>query len=136
MLHNVRQNSFHKMGAIYMFSWQKKMTMKLMHVFSATHTVVIKIGSQSISATKINHHNHPFPISLTLFFQKTAFYFVLPSEEYPTTFKLSPLAYYGRPLSVSGRPCYILPMFFYLFFLWPPYSPAMVNGGSRKFYTW
>jgi len=22
---------------------------------------------------------------------------------------------YGRPLSVSGRPCYILPMFFYLF---------------------
>ena len=23
---------------------------------------------------------------------------------------------YGRPLSVSGRPCYILPMFFYYFF--------------------
>ena len=48
-------------------------------------------------------------------------------------------AYYGRPLSVSGRPCYILPMFYlfiYLFILWPPYSPAMVNGGSRKFYTW
>ena len=45
--------------------------------------------------------------------------------------------YYGRPLSVSRRPCYILPMFFiYLFFLWPPYSPALVNGGSRKFYTW
>ena len=46
--------------------------------------------------------------------------------------------FYGRPLSVSGRPCYILPMFFvYLFiFLWPPYSPALVNGGSRKFYTW
>ena len=22
------------------------------------------------------------------------------------------------------------------FFLWPPYSPALVNGGSRKFYTW
>ena len=42
--------------------------------------------------------------------------------------------YYGRTLSVSGRPCYILPMF--LFFLWPPYSPALVNGGSRKFYTW
>jgi len=42
--------------------------------------------------------------------------------------------YYGRPLSVSGRPCYILPMFIY--FLWPPYSPALVNGGSRKFYTW
>ena len=44
---------------------------------------------------------------------------------------------YGRPLSVSGRPCYILPMFIYLFiYLWPPYSPALVNGGSRKFYTW
>jgi len=45
---------------------------------------------------------------------------------------------YGRPLSVSGRPCYILPMFLfiYLFILWPPYSPALVNGGSRKFYTW
>ena len=24
--------------------------------------------------------------------------------------------HYGRPLSVSGRPCYILPMFFYIFF--------------------
>ena len=24
----------------------------------------------------------------------------------------------------------------FLFFLWPPYSPALVNGGSRKFYTW
>jgi len=23
----------------------------------------------------------------------------------------------------------------YLFFLWPPYSPALVNGGSRKFYN-
>ena len=28
-------------------------------------------------------------------------------------------------LSVSGRPCYILSMFF-LYFLWPPYSPAQV----------
>ena len=25
---------------------------------------------------------------------------------------------------------------FFLFFLRPPYSPALVNGGSRKFYTW
>ena len=25
---------------------------------------------------------------------------------------------------------------FLLFFLWPPDSPALVNGGSRKFYTW
>ena len=23
---------------------------------------------------------------------------------------------YGRPLSVSGRPCYILPMFLFIFF--------------------
>jgi len=45
--------------------------------------------------------------------------------------------YYGRPLSVSGRPCYILPMFYlFIYFLWPPYSPALVNGSSQKFYTW
>ena len=25
---------------------------------------------------------------------------------------------------------------FIYFFLWPPYSPALVNGGSPKFYTW
>ena len=43
------------------------------------------------------------------------------------------VAVYGRPLSVSGRPCYILP---FKKNLWPPYSPALVNGGSRKFYTW
>jgi len=30
---------------------------------------------------------------------------------------------------------YILPMFFYIF-LWPLYSLALVNGGSRTFYTW
>jgi len=30
---------------------------------------------------------------------------------------------------------YFANVFFYLF-LWPPYSPALVNGGSRKFYTW
>ena len=42
--------------------------------------------------------------------------------------------YYGRPLSVSGRP-YFANVFF-IYFLWPPYSPALVNGGSRKFYTW
>jgi len=29
---------------------------------------------------------------------------------------------------------YFANVFFY--FLWPPYSPALVNGGSRKFYTW
>ena len=31
---------------------------------------------------------------------------------------------------------YFANVFFNLFFLWPPYSPALVNGGSRKFYTW
>ena len=31
---------------------------------------------------------------------------------------------------------YILPMFFFIYFLWPPYSPALVNEGSRNFYTW
>jgi len=48
------------------------------------------------------------------------------------------ITYYGRPLSVSGRPCYILPMFsfIYLFIVLPPYSPALVDGSSRKFYTW
>jgi len=30
---------------------------------------------------------------------------------------------------------YILPMF-YFYFLWPPYSPAQINGGSRNFYMW
>ena len=24
----------------------------------------------------------------------------------------------------------------FIYFLWPPYAPAQVNGGSRKFYTW
>ena len=38
-------------------------------------------------------------------------------------------ACYGRPLSVSGRPCYILPMFFYLFFM-----AALFSGpGERRF---
>jgi len=42
---------------------------------------------------------------------------------------------YGRPLSVSGRACYFFPIFKKKI-LWPPYSLALVNGGSRKFYTW
>ena len=29
---------------------------------------------------------------------------------------------------------YFANVFLYIF-LWPPYSPALVNGGSRKFYT-
>jgi len=24
----------------------------------------------------------------------------------------------------------------FLFFLWPPYAPTQVNGGSWNFYTW
>jgi len=32
---------------------------------------------------------------------------------------------------------YFANVFIYLFiYLWPPYSPALVNGSSRKFYTW
>ena len=31
---------------------------------------------------------------------------------------------------------YFLPMFVFIYFLWPPYSPALVNGSSRKFHTW
>ena len=32
---------------------------------------------------------------------------------------------------------YFANVFFkFIFILWPPYSPALVNGGSRKFYTW
>ena len=43
-------------------------------------------------------------------------------------------AYYGRPLSVSGRPCYILPMVIYLFiFLWPFYSPAWLTEVRESF---
>jgi len=31
---------------------------------------------------------------------------------------------------------YFANVFLFILFLWPPYSPALVNGGSRKFYTW
>ena len=31
---------------------------------------------------------------------------------------------------------YFANVFFIYLFLWPPYSLALVNGGSRKFYTW
>jgi len=27
-------------------------------------------------------------------------------------------------------------MLFFIYFLWPPYAPAQINGGSRNFYTW
>ena len=38
---------------------------------------------------------------------------------------------YGCPLSISGRPCYILPMFFYLFIF---FTAALFSGpGERRF---
>jgi len=41
------------------------------------------------------------------------FFRTKPYSNNPTTL----FTYYGRPLSVSGRPCYILPMFFLFFFM-------------------
>jgi len=46
------------------------------------------------------------------------------------------LVYYGRPLGVAWAKSIIFCQCFFKIFLWPPYSPALVNGGSRKFYTW
>ena len=45
---------------------------------------------------------------------------------------------YGRPLSVAwAKSMLCFTNVIYLFiFLWPPYAPAQVNGGSRNFYTW
>jgi len=31
---------------------------------------------------------------------------------------------------------YFANVYLFIYFLWPPYSPAMVNGSSRKFYAW
>ena len=43
----------------------------------------------------------------------------------------------ARSASLERSSCYVLRMLFYLFiFLWPPYAPAQVNGGSRNFYTY
>ena len=45
---------------------------------------------------------------------------------------------YGRPLSVAWAKsmlCFANAIFLFIF-LWPPYAPAEVNGGSRNFYTW
>ena len=40
--------------------------------------------------------------------------------------------YYGRPLSVSVRPCYILPMFYYLFIYF--FMAALFSDpGERRF---
>ena len=46
--------------------------------------------------------------------------------------------FYGRPLSVAWAKSmlYFANVYLFIYFLWPPYAPALVNGGSRKFYTW
>ena len=31
---------------------------------------------------------------------------------------------------------YFANVYLFIYFLWPLYSPALVNGSSRKFYTW
>ena len=45
---------------------------------------------------------------------------------------------YAERASILWAPYYGMLYFANVFFifLWPPYSPALVNGGSRKFYTW
>ena len=40
------------------------------------------------------------------------------------------------PAYIERSPLYFANVFFFKFFLWPPYSPTQVNGGSRNFYTW
>ena len=42
----------------------------------------------------------------------------------------------ARSAYLERSPCYVLRMLFFIYFLWPPYAPAQVNGGSRNFYTW
>ena len=49
-------------------------------------------------------------------------------QQYKTSSAVS-CCYYGRPLSVSGRPCYILPMFLFIYFM-----AALFSGpGERRF---
>ena len=58
---------------------------------------------------------------------------LLPSIRFPVQH------HYGRPLSVAWAKSmlYFANVFLlFIYFLWPPYSPALVNGSSRKFYTW
>ena len=56
------------------------------------------------------------------------------SEFYLLHFRFT---FYGRPLSVSGVHVIFCQCFYlFIYFLWPPYSSALVNGSSRKFYTW
>jgi len=43
---------------------------------------------------------------------------------------------YGRPLSVAWAKSMLYFANVFPLFLWPPYAPAQVNGGSRNFYTW
>ena len=45
-------------------------------------------------------------------------------------------SFYGRPLEAGDHVIFCQCFYLFIYFLWPPYSPALVNGGSRKFYTW
>ena len=60
------------------------------------------------------------------------------NQQYLNNQPNSDLAFYGRPLSVAWAKsmlCFANVILF-IYFLWPPYAPAQVNGGSRNFYTW
>ena len=46
------------------------------------------------------------------------------------------IMYYGRPLSVAWAKSMLYFANVFPLFLWLPYAPAQVNGGSRNFYTW
>ena len=50
---------------------------------------------------------------------------------------LSPLRLLWTPAQRKrASMLYFADVYLVIYFLWPPYSPALVNGGSRKFYTW
>jgi len=60
------------------------------------------------------------------------------NQQYLNNQPNSDLAFYGRLLSVAWAKsmlCFANVILF-IYFLWPPYAPALVNGGSRNFYTW
>jgi len=40
-----------------------------------------------------------------------------------------------RDVVMDARSAYFANVYLFIF-LWSPYAPALVNGGSRKFYTW
>jgi len=71
MLHNARENISHYINWVQYicFPGQKEITMKLRHV--SAHTVVIKIGPQSTSATKLNQTTIHISYFLNILFQKS-----------------------------------------------------------------